>query len=86
MVRSKTTYVPSGAATTACPARLAGSGVMVAIGYVRRSKESGARTVSLEDQRARVEEYCHAHAWDLGEVLSSSARTRQEQPENSHEA
>jgi hypothetical protein len=31
---------------------------VIALGYVRRSKESGARTVSLEDQRARIEAYC----------------------------
>jgi hypothetical protein len=30
---------------------------MTALEYVRRSKESGARTVSLEDQQARIAEY-----------------------------
>jgi hypothetical protein len=34
------------------------AGVMVtAIGYVRRSKESGARTVSLEDRGARIADF-----------------------------
>ena len=43
---------------------------MIALGYVRRSKESGARTVSLEDQRARIEAYCEEHRWRLAEVLA----------------
>ena len=43
---------------------------MDAIGYVRRSKESGARTVSLEDQRERVAAYCLEHGWQLAEVLA----------------
>ena len=43
---------------------------MIALGYVRRSKESGARTVSLEDQRARIEAYCRAQGWTLAEVLA----------------
>ncbi len=42
---------------------------MTAVGYVRRSKESGARTVSLEDQRARIEDHCRAQGWTLVEVL-----------------
>ncbi len=33
---------------------------MLALGYVRRSKESGGRTVSLEDQRERIAAYCGA--------------------------
>lgn len=43
--------------------------VIAAIGYVRRSKESGARTVSLEDQRARIEDYCRERGWTLAQVL-----------------
>ena len=43
---------------------------MIALGYVRRSKESGARTVSLEDQRARIESYCEEHGWTLVEILA----------------
>jgi DNA invertase Pin-like site-specific DNA recombinase len=42
----------------------------VAVGYARRSKESGARTVSLEDQRARVTAYCLEHGWTVAEVLT----------------
>ena len=46
-------------------------GVMVtAIGYVRRSKESGARTVSLEDQRARIADYAQGQGWQVAEVVS----------------
>ncbi len=44
--------------------------MMIALGYVRRSKESGARTVSLEDQRARIESYCQERGWSLAEVLA----------------
>ena len=43
---------------------------MTAIGYVRRSKESGDRTVSLEDQRARIAAYCVERDWSLAETLS----------------
>jgi DNA invertase Pin-like site-specific DNA recombinase len=43
---------------------------MVALGYIRRSKESGARTISLEDQRARIADYCRAQGWPLAEVLA----------------
>lgn len=43
---------------------------VIALGYVRRSKESGARTVSLEDQRARIEAYCEERRWRLAEVLA----------------
>lgn len=43
---------------------------MIALGYIRRSKESGARTVSLEDQRARIEAYCRAQGWALVEILA----------------
>jgi len=42
---------------------------VTALGYVRRSKESGARTVSLEDQEARVADYCRVQGWTLAEVL-----------------
>src|SRR5438034_5233138 len=42
---------------------------VLAIGYVRRSKEAGARTVSLEDQRARIADYGQARGWTLVEVL-----------------
>jgi site-specific DNA recombinase len=42
---------------------------MTAVGYVRRSKESGERTVSLEDQRERVAAYCAERGWQLMEVL-----------------
>ncbi len=41
-----------------------------ALGYVRRSKESTARTVSLDDQRARIADYCRAQRWELVEVLA----------------
>jgi hypothetical protein len=52
-------------------ARGDGGGVMVtAIGYVRRSKESGARTVSLEDQRARIADYAQGQGWQVAEVVS----------------
>jgi DNA invertase Pin-like site-specific DNA recombinase len=47
-----------------------GGFTMTALGYVRRSKESGARTVSLEDQRARIADYCRGQAWQLVEVLA----------------
>ena len=40
----------------------------IALGYIRRSKESGDRTISLEDQRARIEAYCHEHSFALAEV------------------
>jgi site-specific DNA recombinase len=43
---------------------------ILAVGYARRSKESGARTVSLEDQRARVSAYCDDHGWTLAEILT----------------
>jgi DNA invertase Pin-like site-specific DNA recombinase len=42
---------------------------VIAIGYARCSKESGARTVSLEDQAARIADYCRAQGWTLAEVL-----------------
>jgi site-specific DNA recombinase len=43
---------------------------VIAIGYVRRSKESGERTVSLEDQRERISGYCVEREWQLVEVVS----------------
>jgi DNA invertase Pin-like site-specific DNA recombinase len=43
---------------------------MKALGYVRRSKESGTRTVSLEDQRARIDAYCTERGWELVDVLA----------------
>lgn len=43
---------------------------MITLGYIRRSKESGARTVSLEDQQARIEGYCQERGWSLAEVLA----------------
>jgi DNA invertase Pin-like site-specific DNA recombinase len=42
---------------------------MIALGYVRRSKVSEARTVSLEDQEARIADYCRAQGWALAEVV-----------------
>jgi DNA invertase Pin-like site-specific DNA recombinase len=50
------------------------TGRVSAIGYVRRSKKprkgAGERTVSLEDQRARIEAYCREQGWRLAAVLS----------------
>jgi DNA invertase Pin-like site-specific DNA recombinase len=40
-----------------------------AIAYCRRSKESGARTVSLADQAERVRAYIAAQGWHVAEVL-----------------
>ena len=42
---------------------------MTAVGYVRRSKESGDRTVSLEDQRERIAAYCGDRGWRLAEIV-----------------
>ena len=42
---------------------------MTAIGYARRSKESSARTISLEDQRERIAAYCTDHGWTLAETV-----------------
>ena len=53
------------------PARAVGGVVVVtAIGYVRRSKESRARTVSLEDQRARIAEYAQGQGWQVAEIVA----------------
>jgi DNA invertase Pin-like site-specific DNA recombinase len=43
---------------------------MVAIGYLRRSKESGARTVGLAEQAARIRVYCAAEGWTLAELVT----------------
>ncbi len=43
---------------------------MVAIGYVRRSKESGARTVSLEEQAERIRAYCADQGWTVAEIVT----------------
>lgn len=43
---------------------------VVAIGYIRRSKESSERTISLEDQRERIAGYCAEKGWRLGETLA----------------
>jgi site-specific DNA recombinase len=41
----------------------------VAVGYVRRSRESDARTVSLAAQRAAIERYATEQGWHLAAVL-----------------
>src|SRR5215470_13925552 len=43
---------------------------IIAIGYVRRSKESTAKTVSLEDQRVQVEAYAAQRGWQMAEILT----------------
>jgi len=43
---------------------------MIAIGYMRRGKESSDRTVSLEDQRARIAAYCAERDGVLAETLA----------------
>jgi site-specific DNA recombinase len=42
---------------------------VIAVGYARRSKESGARTISLEEQAARIEAYCSEQRWALADVV-----------------
>jgi len=42
---------------------------MAAIGYIRRSKESSERTVSLQDQRARIATYCAEQGLSLAEIV-----------------
>jgi DNA invertase Pin-like site-specific DNA recombinase len=42
----------------------------LAIGYVRRSRESSERTISLEDQRERIGGYCVERGWQLVEIVS----------------
>jgi DNA invertase Pin-like site-specific DNA recombinase len=41
-----------------------------ALGYVRRSKESGARTVSLDEQVAQIRRYAAAQGWELVEIVT----------------
>jgi DNA invertase Pin-like site-specific DNA recombinase len=43
---------------------------VTALGYARRSKKSTERTVSLDDQRARITAYCLERGWQLAEVLA----------------
>lgn len=43
---------------------------MIALGYVRRSKESTERTVSLDDQRARIADYCDERGWRVVEIVT----------------
>src|SRR5215470_5163446 len=42
----------------------------IAVGYIRRSKESTTRTVSLEDQRTQIEAYAAAQGWQLADTVS----------------
>lgn len=42
---------------------------MIALGYVRRSKESEARTISLEVQETRIATYCTEHGWELADTV-----------------
>lgn len=42
---------------------------MNVIAYLRRSKESEARTISLDDQRRHVEDYARGQGWHIAEVL-----------------
>jgi len=42
---------------------------MIALGYIRRSKKSEAKTVSLEEQAQRIADYCASKGWTLAEVL-----------------
>ena len=50
---------------------------------MRRSKESAARTVSLEDQRTRIEAYCQEREWSLAEIVADDGVSggRRERPE-----
>jgi DNA invertase Pin-like site-specific DNA recombinase len=50
-------------------AQQAQAGVL-ALGYVRRSKESDERTVSVAVQRDAIEAYAGEHAWQLVEVVT----------------
>lgn len=47
---------------------------MTAIDYMRRSKETGARMVSLEEQAARIRAYCEAQRWALAELVTEARR------------
>ena len=43
---------------------------MIAVGYVRRSKKSEARAVSLDEQRRHITEYCEKAGLTLAHVVS----------------
>lgn len=54
---------------------------MIAVGYIRRSKKSEVRTVSLEEQEAQIRAYCLHRGFELREVVchdgvSGTKRTR----------
>ena len=40
-----------------------------AVGYVRQSREGGARSVSIDDQTARVRSYADAHGWEVAQLV-----------------
>lgn len=40
-----------------------------AVGYIRQSREGGARSVSLDDQEARVRGYAATHGWQVVQVI-----------------
>lgn len=42
---------------------------MTALGYIRRSKESSERTVSLDAQRVAIERYCAERGWRLAATV-----------------
>jgi DNA invertase Pin-like site-specific DNA recombinase len=44
--------------------------MVCAIGYVRKSKESTERSVSLEDQRERILAYAKEQGWRVAEVVT----------------
>jgi len=44
--------------------------MIIAVGYVRRSKKSEAKTISLQEQREQIERYCVAHDFELTSVVS----------------
>jgi DNA invertase Pin-like site-specific DNA recombinase len=43
---------------------------VVAIGYARRSKESGAKTVSLDEQAEQIRRYASQQHWTLAELVT----------------
>jgi site-specific DNA recombinase len=43
---------------------------MVVIGYARRSRESGAKTVSLDEQAGQIRRYAEAQGWTLAELVT----------------
>jgi DNA invertase Pin-like site-specific DNA recombinase len=47
----------------------------VAVGYIRRSHESDARTVSLAAQRAAIEAYTRAQGWTLEGIVSDDGKS-----------